>query len=214
MDVQGFKDTIDWYDANAEEYARVGTDNFDMNHIKTFAGLLFDGAKVLDAGCGPGRDTNLLAKEGLKPTGIDLSKGLIDVARKTHPDLSFVEGTFLELPFGDGEFDGVWSNTSLLHLETVEDVAAALGEFQRVLKAGGILHVVVKAQTGEAKTAIVKDKFSNHDRFFQYFSLEELGNLIRQAGFDVTMIKQYNETETIANGRPEVELIWALGKKS
>jgi hypothetical protein len=56
MPVTGLKDTIAWYDANAEQYAKAGAVYFDQNHIDTFAALLPQGATVLDAGCGPGRD--------------------------------------------------------------------------------------------------------------------------------------------------------------
>jgi ubiquinone/menaquinone biosynthesis C-methylase UbiE len=119
----------------------------------------------------------------------------------------------LDLPFDDASFDGVWSNTSLLHLETAEDVKRALGEIYRVLKKPGLLHVVVKAQTGANKTAVVSDKLSGHDRFFQYFTVDELSQLLTAAGFNITHIKEYSETETIPHGRPEVKLIWCLAQK-
>ena len=214
MAVTGLKDTIDWYNENSEQYAQAGADYFDMNHIETFSKSLPKGATVLDAGCGAGRDANKLKEQGLTVTGLDLSVGLLNVAQKRNPDITFIEGNLLNLPFVDNEFDGVWSNTSLLHLETVEDVRVALNEMARVLKNGGKLHVVVKSQTTDQKTAVVTDKLSGHDRFFQYFTVEELCNLLEEAGFDVTNIKEYSEIETIPQGRPEVMLIWCNATKS
>jgi ubiquinone/menaquinone biosynthesis C-methylase UbiE len=101
----------------------------------------------------------------------------------------------------------------LLHLETVENVKQALTEMHRVLKKPGLLHVVVKAQTGTDKTAVVSDKLSGHGRFFQYFKTDELSQLLTEAEFGIVHIKEYSETETIPHGRPEVRLIWCLARK-
>ncbi|HKX72596.1 MAG TPA: class I SAM-dependent methyltransferase [Candidatus Saccharimonadales bacterium] len=213
MSVTGLEDTIKWYDEHAEQYAEAGATYFDINHITTFAKRLAQGATVLDAGCGAGRDADILRKQNLKVTGVDLSVGLLEVARKKFPEITFVEGNLLSLPFDNTCFDGVWSNTSLLHLETVENVEQALAEMYRVLKKPGLLHVVVKAQTGANKTAVVSDKLSGHDRFFQYFTADELSQLLTTTGFTIVHVKEYSETDTIPHGRPEVKLIWCLARK-
>jgi ubiquinone/menaquinone biosynthesis C-methylase UbiE len=213
MSIKGLDDTIQWYDEHAEQYAEAGAVYFDLNHIQTFSKLLSDSAKVLDAGCGPGRDADLLSKQGFKVTGLDLSEGLLKVARRKFPAIDFVQGNFLHLPFEDSSFDGIWSNTSLLHLETVDDVKKALSEMHRVLRPNGVLHVVVKAQTGEHKTAVVSDKLSGHERFFQYFTARELTGLIEDSHFALISSKEYSELETIPHGRPEVRLIWCLARK-
>src|SRR5690606_8332356 len=116
----------------------------------------------------------------------------------------------LNLSFDEDSFNGVWSNTSLLHFESIEDVKKALREFHKVLKEKGILHVLVKAQTGTEKTAIVKDTLAEHDRFFQYFTLEEMRKLLTEANFEIILLEQYAESEKKENARPEVQLIRAL----
>lgn len=184
-----------------------------MNHVKAFVSRLPKAAKVLDAGCGAGRDSKILSDQGLEVVGLDLSKGLLTVAKRKFSKITFVEGNLLKLPFEDASFDGAWANTSLLHLETVGEVTKALQEINRVLKSKGVLHIVVKSQTGTEKTAVVSDKFSGHDRFFQYFTLSELQSLLQETGFGVVSSKEYGETETIPHGRPEVRLIWALAQK-
>lgn len=213
MNVKGFQDTIEWYNQNADQYAQATFQTASPKEIDQFAKLLSKRAKVLDAGCGGGRDTDLLSKKGLKAIGLDLSSGLIKVARKTFPEPEFVEGNMLSLPFPDSDFDGVWSHASLLHLETVEEVKKALQEFSRVMKHAAVLHVLVKAQTGESKTAVVTDSLSKHDRFFQYFTKPELQNLLKDSGFDLISIEQYKETDRNPKGRPEVEWILALARK-
>ena len=89
----------------------------------------------------------------------------------------------------------------------------ALSEFHRVLSSKGILHVLVKAQTGDNKTAIVLDTTSKHERFFQYFSQEEIKKLLEEAGFETFKIEQYNERDKDPKGRTEVEWILSLSRK-
>lgn len=213
MKIKGFKDTIKWYDQNAQQYSQATKVTYSQEAIDKFIGLLPKGAKVLDAGCASGRDSALLTDKRCRVTGIDLSRGLIEIAKREYPNINFIHGSFLELPFDDEDYDGVWANASLLHLETDNDVRKALKEFSRVLKKNGILHILVKAQTGKEKTAIVKDSLSNHDRFFQYFKAPELEELIIESGFEKIYLEQYRETDKNPKGRPEVKWIWLLARK-
>lgn len=212
MQVKGFQDTINWYNQNAETYAKSVVNLYPTKDLDEFAQLLKPGAKILDAGCGSGRDTNLFLQKGFNAQGLDISAGLIAVAKKTYPNLTFNEGTLIKLPFPEKNFDGVWANASLLHFEAVEEVKKALSEFSRVLKLDGILHVLVKAQTGKNKTAVVTDALSKHDRFFQYFTISEIKNLIKEAGFKILKAEQVKEIDRNPNGRPEVEWIRILAK--
>ncbi len=213
MQVKGWQDTIDWYDQNEEQYAKSVMNLYPPQDLDEFTALLPKSAKVLDAGCGPGRDTNLLTKRGYQAEGIDISRGLVDVAKKQFPNLKFSVGNLLELPYETNSFDGIWANASLLHFETVHEVEKALSEFSRILKVGGILHVLVKAQTGKNKTAVVTDSLSKHDRFFQYFTLDEIWKLIKNSGFEILKADQHKETDRNPNGRPEVEWVRVLAKK-
>lgn len=214
MKIQGFKDTIDWYNQNAEKYAKATATTASLDQIEAFTNLLSPKAIILDAGCGAGRDTHILSQKGFIVTGLDISSGLLAVARKTYPTLTFVEGNMLKIPFPDEHFDGVWSHASLVHMETTEAVIRAFKEYYRVLKQNGILHVLVKAQTGKQKTAVVSDSRSNHERFFQYFTKEELMLLLKQTGFQIISIDQQKETDKgTVRARPDVEWIVVLASK-
>jgi SAM-dependent methyltransferase len=93
---------------------------------------------VLDAGCGPGRVAGLLNERGLQVTGIDLSPGMIEVARRDHPDLDFRVGSMTDLCLPHAELAGVLSWWSIIHLPR-EVVHQAFAEFHRVLAPGGVL---------------------------------------------------------------------------
>jgi ubiquinone/menaquinone biosynthesis C-methylase UbiE len=211
--IKGFNDTIAWYNANAQKYAENIEDVPSLDYLDEFSDIAGEGSAVMDAGCASGRDTNLLRQRGLMATGLDLSKSLLDIARQRYPDLEFIEGNFLELPFKNNNFDGIWAHASLLHLESTEDVTKALSEFNRVLKSGGIIHIFVKQQQGSEKTSIVSDSLSGHDRFFQWFSKNEMQDLLRKTQF--TILKIEDDIPDPA-GRPEINWIrvLALNNKS
>ena len=103
------------------------------------------GMRVLDAGCGPGSVTCGLA-EAVAPgdvIGIDLSEDVLEQARaiageRKAANASFQTGDVYALDFADDAFDVVFANQLLQHLA---DPPAALREFRRVLKPGGIAAV-------------------------------------------------------------------------
>jgi len=95
------------------------------------------GAKILDVGCGIGLSTFLLAQEDYKVIGVDISSLLIKEAMsRSNPNVKFIVGDVLNLPFSNSSFDVV---TSYYLLEHIPDVERALSEMVRVLKKGGLL---------------------------------------------------------------------------
>ncbi len=95
-----------------------------------------DTADVLDVGTGTGLVLRALHEQRptLRLTGIDLSPGMLEVARAALPDAAFVEADATVLPFGDASFDLVTCATSL-HL--FPDARGAMSEWARVLRSGG-----------------------------------------------------------------------------
>ncbi len=100
-----------------------------LNHA-----LLFPGARVLDAGCGPGYVAACANLLGSDVTGLDFSQGMIDQAKEQFPYLEFTLGDVEKLPAKDQSFDRVLSNFVLFH---VTDPILAMTEARRVLKSGG-----------------------------------------------------------------------------
>ncbi|MET7278404.1 class I SAM-dependent methyltransferase [Kribbella sp. NPDC005582] len=132
------------YNTVATSYAERVVDGAD-GEVESFDLLskLAAGRPILDAGCGPGRTTALLAERApaADPSpviGLDLSPGMIEVARRDHPDLDFRVGSMTALEFPDETFGGVVSWWSIIHLPR-DVVPAALAEFHRVLAPGGAL---------------------------------------------------------------------------
>jgi len=96
------------------------------------------GERVLDLAAGTGTSSEPLADAGVLVVPCDLSEGMLGVGKRRRPDLPFVAGDALHLPFADASFDAV---TMSFGLRNVPDVPAALAELLRVTRPGGRLVV-------------------------------------------------------------------------
>lgn len=131
--------TLDDYNQNASGF-RAGTWNHDVSqninallrHIQAQPPY-----RILDFGCGPGRDLAAFKSLGHIPVGLDGSSEFVSMARESsgcevwHQD-------FLSLALPSVEFDGVFANASLFHVPGA-DVARVLKQLHRCLKPGGVL---------------------------------------------------------------------------
>ncbi len=96
------------------------------------------GQSVLDLAAGTGASSASLARSGAHVVACDLSEGMIEVGRRRHPDIEFVQGDATALDFDDDTFDAV---TISYGLRNVVDTEAALREMARVTRPGGRLVV-------------------------------------------------------------------------
>ena len=143
------------------------------------AELTKQNATVLDAGCGTGGLIKALQGVGAPWTikGLDYSPVACSYARQL-TSVPIEEGSIEALPFDDGQFDAVLTADVICQ---IDDASVALAEFRRVLKSGGILAINVAAYNWMR---------SYHDELMDTrhrFRRSELVNLLRQAGFEVTL---------------------------
>ncbi len=131
------------YDTVADSYAEQSRDHLDDSPwdramLGTFAELVGGSGPVGDLGCGPGRPTGYLASLGLEVFGVDLSPGMVEVARRAHPGLRFEVGSLAALDLADGGLAGVLAWYSLIHTPP-EELPPVVAELARVLAPGGRL---------------------------------------------------------------------------
>lgn len=92
---------------------------------------------VADVGCGPGHVTRFLAARHPNVLGIDLSPGMIAVARERAPELAFAVGSILALPAADDAWSGAVALYSIIHLSAAERAAPAASSRGRCVPAAG-----------------------------------------------------------------------------
>jgi len=169
------------YDGIAAEYAVRNAAVYDA--IIEYGSLLLahigPDARLLDLGCGPGRDATWLAARGASVIGADLSAGMLALARVAIPG-NLVQLDMRQLPFRNGAFAGVWGMASLLHLPKAE-MAGALREIRRVVTPNGGLVLGLQAGTEEGWEDSPYD--TAVQRYFARYQLEEVTALLATAGF-------------------------------
>jgi SAM-dependent methyltransferase len=136
-------DTRVSYDTVAENYADLVRDFLDDAPYERAVFALFadlvrasGGGPVVDVGCGPGRITDHLCRCGLDAFGIDLSPGMIEVARRDHPGVRFEVGSMTDLRLDDASVAGLVVWYSLIHVPD-DEIGSVFAQFRRVLRPGG-----------------------------------------------------------------------------
>ncbi len=146
-----------------------------------FADSFITGSKVLDIGCGSGRDLAALYKQGYDCYGIDPVSNFIEIAQKKHPELSNrITGGHLPnlvIPF-NGNFDGVLCSAVLMHIEIDQLQASALA-IKSCLKKGGRLLYSVPSK----RLDIDENNRDSNGRLFIPNQAKRLKSLFESLGF-------------------------------
>ncbi len=190
--------TIEYYNTNAEDFIK-GTIHADMSDNRgRFLKHVVPGGKILDAGCGSGRDSLAFIKAGYLVDAFDASE---EICRITSETLGIpVECKRFEELSGSEQYDGIWACASLLHVRK-EDLSDVMGRLHRLLKPKGVLYASFK----EGITERVKD-----GRFFHDMTENSCLELFKSTGFDV--IEVFRNHDVREN---HTEEIWVntIGKK-
>lgn len=165
--------TIQFYNEHAGEYAE-GTINADMAECRIrFLKYITPGAKILDAGCGSGRDTIAFLSAGYEVDAFDASEKMCRIASEK-TGINVENRRFEELE-GSEKYDGIWACASLLHVKK-EKLPDVLSRLNQLLKQNGVLYVSFKYGDKERV---------DEERYFCDLTEDECCSLVQQAGFSV-----------------------------
>ncbi|GAA1416156.1 class I SAM-dependent DNA methyltransferase [Catellatospora coxensis] len=140
------------------------------------------GGPTLDVGCGTGPGTAHLAALGLEVRGIDLSPGMLALARSRFPRLRFDEGTMTALDVADGALAGISAQYSLIHIPDGE-LPAVLAGFRRALAEGGhLLLIFQNLDEHRLRTEAFGHTFTLN---YHFRPVDRMAEFVTEAGFDV-----------------------------
>jgi len=133
--------SIGFYEANAQDFFARSVDADMTPAYGEFTARLPAGSRILDAGCGSGRDSLAFQRMGYRVTAMEASPALADLARR-HTGLPVEVRTFDQLDWAEA-FHGVWACASLLHVARA-DLPRAVGRLRDALVPGGTLWMSFK----------------------------------------------------------------------
>jgi len=177
-----FKIAIRTYNKIAKIYSKFTFHKVYQYNLNKFISMLPKKAKILDAGCGSGRDAQYFKEYEFNVTAIDAAEQMLKEAKKNVKGVKFKKMDMIKTSFKDKSFDGIWASASLLNNEK-ENVPKILEELKRILKDEGVLYVSVKEGKGEEVKK--KEKYNNEPIPFFYYTVPEMEEIVKNSGFEV-----------------------------
>lgn len=184
-----------------------------VDHINRYASVLtMTKSPVLDAATGVGYGAYILAEHGHEVTAVDIAPEAIDFGKTyySHPNVHWITGDLMEVPWGLQTFKTVISFETLEHLP---DPATALKHFWASLEKDGKLFCSVP---NEEKMPFRAESFAG-DRYphQRHYTPAEFEELLSTAGFEVIHRgTQLSKTGTVVNGSGGIFLVYTAVKKA
>jgi len=139
-------ETLQFYDSRAQEYVSE-TKNLILSETQElFLGRIPEGGKILDFGCGSGRDSKQFLEKGFAVHAIDGSEEMCRLASE-YTGINVERMLFDELEAIEA-YDGIWACTSILHVEK-EHLPTIIKKMTNAVKSGGIIYASFKHGTFE-----------------------------------------------------------------
>ena len=178
------KNAIDIYNSIAEDYAKTfdpKQSEEDLKFLNIFLSHLKLGNKILDIGCGTGFSSKYFTGKGMLTEGIDLSEGMIAIAKRNYPSLSFQIADLRDF-IPEEHVDAVWAGYSLFHFEK-EYLEETFNLIKSYLKPAGIFGLVIQEGYGEIE---MDEPFMPDKKIYIHlYTVEEMTEILNKYGFEV-----------------------------
>lgn len=184
--------TLNSYEASASDYAKNTTDLHPKEEAQKFVARLPSGAKIIDIGCGPGRDAKVFSGYGIEVIGIDFSSKMVELARQIAPGCSFRVMDIESLAFSPESFHGIWANCALLHVPK-QNIPSVLDKMHKILKPKGVLYLSVK-QSHIDESFEADDRYEGVEKYWSFYELDELVKLLNEAKFQIMDVEIANKS--------------------
>mgnify|MGYP001550855312 CR=1 FL=1 len=184
--------TTDAYNLSAKEYEKVISLNQTyLEQIQQFAELFQNGDEILDVGCGPGKNAQILSNNGLAITGLDSSSAMIELAKENCPKGNFILSEAQSLRM-DKKFKGICLSFIIVHLSDTDAEKLLQSVSEHIEKEG---YVYLSFMTGK-EAGFEITSFSSNKIFFNYYEPDYIISVMEQKGLKNISHKMYGYTET------------------
>ncbi len=180
--------TLNYYDTNAENFIS-GTISVDFSDTQNRFLSRLSGKKILDFGCGSGRDTKYFLEQGYDVTATDGSAELCKAA-SLYTGIEVKHMLFQELS-DRNTYDGIWACSSILHLSK-EELNSVMTKMSDALTGNGIIYTSFKYGSFEGE---------RNGRYFTDFTIEEFTAFI--SNIKTLSIKEHWITGDVRPGRED-----------
>lgn len=176
------------YNAIASDWVKDhDKDTWWQEGTNTFLEQLPTGATILDVGCGGGVKTSYIGDKGFQVTGIDFSEKMIEIAKSKLPQFDFDLVDIYEIDQYPKSFDGIFAQAVLLHISK-KRIVEVLEKLKSKLNPGGLLYIAVKGikdDDVEEKVVQESDYGYSYERFFSYYSIDELRKYLQDMNMEI-----------------------------
>lgn len=190
--------TLDYYNQNVTTFI-ADTISVDLKDTQNKFINALPGDKILDLGCGSGRDTKYFLEIGLKVTAVDGSEELCKRA-SDYLGIPVYHMLFQELDLED-EYNGIWACSSILHLPK-DELRTVFYKMVTALKSSGVIYTSFKYGEFEGE---------RNGRYFTDFTIELFNEFIKNIP-DLKIEEQWI-TEDVRPGRRDEKWLNLLLRK-
>jgi cyclopropane fatty-acyl-phospholipid synthase-like methyltransferase len=206
MDRSPARVVAEGYDLVADRYLAWTVEGpTRLAYLDRLLGMLPDGSRVLELGCGAGEPVARRLSEHHHVTGVDLSPEQIARARARVPDADFLIGDMTQLVLEPASFDAVVAFYSIIHVPRTQHTDL----FQRIaswLRPDGVLLVTMGA--GDSP-GTVEDEWLGVPMYFSHFDAPTNRSIVQRAGF---VIESAAVVEDDEDGR-QVAFQWIIARR-
>ena len=191
--------TLDHYNQNAEGFF-AGTINHDVEqNINSFLSYIEGHApyKILDVGCGPGRDLKAFVEIGHDAVGLEGADRFVEMAQ-SYSGCEVLLQDFLELDLPGNYFDGVFANASLFHVPS-QKLPQVLSALHSTITAGGVLF--------SSNPRGNNQEGWSGDRYGAYYDYETWCGFMQSAGF-IELTHYYRPPGVPRDQQPWLASVW------
>lgn len=184
------------YDKAADNYAASRDQFYSIKYLEQFSRLVEKGKTILDVGCGAGKPVDeFLVNQGYVVNGIDISKRMIELAKRNVPEAFYEIKDMTELREQEYCVDGIVSFYAIFHTpkEQHQELFKKLASF---IPNGGSMLVTM----GSGEWEGTEEDFHGSKMFWSHYGVAKNTEMVENAGFEIVL----NEVDPSANEKHQI----------